>query len=161
MGTCFLTCGDGVYDGYDSVHGVTTPKTPNEACDDGGRVGGDGCDANCRVEADYTCTPVYIKLINEKPIIISDCRLNTDPGPEANTIPIYALSIPGSTALSFYGYRVSYTQASGKFRLIESPDSKYAFGVAYYVQNSETNYGDDYVKIKQIVSSTASYYEHQ
>ncbi len=44
-GACSHACGDGNVD-------------PDEQCDDGNQVSGDGCSASCQSEGGFTCTPV-------------------------------------------------------------------------------------------------------
>ncbi len=50
-GVCKPICGDGITLWMDTI-----PEEYREECDDGNLISGDGCSADCKVEAGYTCT---------------------------------------------------------------------------------------------------------
>jgi len=54
-GVCRTVCGDGIHV-LPNVLPNGTVLTAGEQCDDGGRVAGNGCDPDCRLEQGFKCT---------------------------------------------------------------------------------------------------------
>jgi fibro-slime domain-containing protein len=69
-GTCVSTCGDGIVFDFDG----NGDGKPDEQCDDGNTVAGDGCSPTCQAEAGYACTisvpaaPAYVDV----PVVFRD-----------------------------------------------------------------------------------------
>ncbi len=106
-------CGDGVVD-------------PGEGCDDGGRLGGDGCDPRCAVELGWTCLPAPAPCVRDQDTIWVDpfgpsCLNGNGDGSRAD--PVCALgdglATPATTLVLGSGtYAGSFAVGAGRRLLI-------------------------------------------
>jgi cysteine-rich repeat protein len=108
VGPCSATCGNKIYEGkFPDIGRTKSQSDPEEFCDDGNNVNGDGCSNMCELEdptkalkgTTWTCKHIFLDLKYELPRFYTTC---------AKTRRLRRLGIPSEDTV-YYMSNGTYT----------------------------------------------------